>query len=621
MESKTVKYGNYLVNYVYEIVNPQSNFVMAGYFWGKNNVNKNNEDGLTYGQLADRLIEKCKENGCNYFIAEIPEFAQPGGYQKAINYKPTFILETLSIVQPRKVATIDTDMTVEKYPSLFDMDYDFIGFNWYYEPHQIDPYVGMECFDPYVLHTSGGMLVFANTDPSIALLREWKRITDTMPGKAEDRILGIAFNTNMMLPKMRCLWLPLSYFYIPYFYELEDYFDIGKGYQSHFKHLRFSGDSTKKPYRFDQVYKFDVNKNIYIYHPERLTSEEEAAKQGADSDRVPVEFYTETGKKMKCLNEKKGESGLINIPAIYCETSEDQKAFVNTNRLLDVLGYSQLSVHKIKDIPNIPKKLKFNIIDSVMKNDDLIVVFSNTSFVPRTFEHSYLCITRDEKANKAAIIYEIMKTTDKNVLFFENVNMSQDDFEHFMDNEYDPTVDFACINTNAQESSPYLSIYAPNCYDPRSLFTITTDLLYFANNRWGENLLKLWYHDSKKSRDEDRYSLSAVFNRYMYVIYSRVKWFSPFSFCPVTSIFSRRVKGISFDSIVTKYDRNIPLYDFFKQCVDRKPLTKGYGKLDKKQHYTTGKMKSITKTKGIKKDKSVSKKSKRKISVTKKRKA
>ena len=155
MESKTVKYGNYLVNYVYEIVNPESTFVMAGYFWGKNNVNKNNEDGLTYGQLAERLIEKCKENRCNYFIAEIPEFAQPGGYQKAINYKPTFILETLAIVEPRKVATIDTDMTVEKYPSLFDMDYDFMGFNWYYEPHQIDPYVGMECFDPYVLHTSG----------------------------------------------------------------------------------------------------------------------------------------------------------------------------------------------------------------------------------------------------------------------------------------------------------------------------------------------------------------------------------------------------------------------------------------------------------------------------------
>jgi hypothetical protein len=577
---QTVNYGNLTINYVYEIINPSSSFVMGGYFWGKNNVNKNNKDGLTYGQLADRLVEKCKKNNCNYFLAEVPEFSKPGGYQKAINYKPTFILETLKIIHPRKLATIDTDMTVERYPSLFDMDYDFMGYNWYYEPHQIEPEVGpMDCFDPYVLHTSGGMLVFSNTEQSIELLKHWKEASDIMPGKAEDRLLGIVFNSNMMLPKLRCLWLPLSYFYIPYYYELEDEFKIPKKYQHAFSHLNFVKNYTKKSYTFDQVYKFNLKKDIYIHHPESLTTEEEAARQGADNDRIPFQFYIETGKKLKCFNSEKG---LLNNTSIYCDTKEDERSFKNTNNLLEVLGYSK-NVKKIKNIKK-SKHEDFVITRHHINNkDNLVIVFSNSSFVPsKSKNYSYICIERNQKSTKSSIIFNIMNNTNKNVLFFEN--LIHIDLENFMKNHYDPSVDFACINSNSEVKPIYSSYYAPACYDPRSLFAITTDLLYFSNNKLGKNLLKLWDEELTKKtfKFEDRYALSSVFNRFMYIIYSRVKWFSPFIFSPKTRIFKDSINN-NFNSNVTKFDKKIKLYDFFKQCNNKGPLTK-YGNV-LKEHF------------------------------------
>ena len=591
MEQKTVDYGNISINYIYEIINPSSSFVIGGYFWGKNNVNKNNKDGLTYGQLANRLIEKCKKNNCNYFLAEVPDFAKPGGYQKAINYKPTFILETLKIIYPRKLATIDTDMTVERYPSLFDMDYDFIGYNWYYEPHQIEPEVEMmDCFDPYVLHTSGGMLVFANTEPSIELLTQWKQASDIMPGKAEDRLLGTVFNSNMMLPKLRCLWLPLSYFYIPYYYELEDQFKIPKKYQKAFNHLDFVKNYTKKSYRFDQVYKFNLKKNIYIHHPESLTSEEEAARQGADNDRIPFQFYIETGKKLKCLNFEKG---LLNNTSIYCDTKEDEKSFKNTNNLLEVLGYSK-NVKKIKNIKK-SKNGDFTIThhninhNNHNNHNNLLIVFSNSSFVPSNKNYSYICIERNQNTNKSSVIFNIMNKINKNILFFENSLMTQIDFENFMKNHYDSSVDFACVNSNSEVKPVYSSYYAPSCYDPRSLFAITTDLLYFSNNKLGKNLLKLW-DEEISSKFEDRYALSSVFNRFMYVIYSRVKWFNPSVFIPKNRIFreSNNIRN-NFDSNVTKFDKKIKLYDFFKQCNNKRPLTKNGKAL--KEHFITRKLK------------------------------
>lgn len=578
MEERNVLYGDIGVNYRYEIVNKKSKFVICGYFWGKNNVNKNNKDGLTYGQLADRLIHYCKKNKSNYFLAEIPSFAKPGGYQIAINFKPTFILETLPIIYPRKAAVIDTDMTVLKYPSLFDMDYDFMGFNWLYQPHQVFPSLDMNCFDPFVLHTSGGMLVFNQTTPSIKLLRAWKDITDKNPGKAEDRMLSIPFNKDLMLTEMRCLWIPLTYFYIPYFFQIEDVFEIDRKFRKGFKHIK----NFNNEYTFGEFFNIKLNKDVYIHHPEELTSEEQAALQGAASDRVPKEFYIETGKKLKCWN---GEKGLVNMPELYCDNKSDIKSFSFDNKLIDLYGFAKLDKRKL----SIKYKGKYKILsknsysESFIENrlfKNVLVVFSNFRNVINVKNYlsslssniSYVLVDR-KSCNKSYMIHSLIKKFKKNVLFLEgdllsNSNNSKDMIENIMNqlNDICETYDFACINSNADPDG--YKRYAKKCYDPRSLSVLTTDVLFFGNNKFGLNLLKLWNNEDK---NDDRYSLSKAYNKHMYAIYSRSKW----------------LDGLRLG--FRKLDNRVNVYDYFKQCSERRSLRET-GDIDPyRVHYFTGK--------------------------------
>lgn len=579
MEEKTVLYNNnnnsndnIEVNYQYEIVNEKSTFVICGYFWGKNNVNKNNKDGLTYGQLADRLIHYCKKNKTNYFLAEIPSFAKPGGYQQAINFKPSFILETLPIIYPRKAAVMDTDMTVLKYPSLFDMDYDFMGFNWLYQPHQVFPELDMSCFDPYVLHTSGGMLVFNQTTPSIKLLKAWKDITDKNPGKAEDRLLSIPFNKNFMITEMRCLWIPLTYFYIPYFFQMEDVFEINRKFRTAFKHIK----DFNKEHTFGDFFDIKLKKDVYIHHPEELTSEEQAALQGAASDRVPKEFYVETGRKLKCLN---GEKGLVNIPELYCDTKSDVKAFSFDNKLINLYGFAKLDNKKL----SIKCKGKYSVlVKSIKDNNNLLVVFSDIPDIPDIVLKSELYIGNisyvlvDRKGcNKSYLIHSLIKKYKKNVLFLED---QVGDMKNIIDNvmcqmnDMPESYDFACINTN--EDPLGFKRYSKKCYDPRSLSVLTTDVLFFGNNKFGLNLLKLWNNEHhNKKKESDRYSLSKAYNKHMYAIYSRSKW----------------LDGLRLG--FRRLNDKVNVYDYFKQCAERRPL-KETGDIDPYNvHYITGKYK------------------------------
>ena len=582
------------VNYQYEIINEKSTFVMCGYYWGKDNINKNNKDGLTYGDLAQRLINYCKKNKCNYFLAEIPEFARPGGYQIAINFKPTFILQTLPIIYPRKAAVIDTDMTIRKYPSLFDIDYDFIGFNWLYEPHQIFPTLDIECFDPYMMHTSGGMLVFNQTKPAINLLKGWEDITRKNPGKAEDRTISVVFNKNLMLTNTRCLWLPITYFYIPFFYEIEDVYDIPRKFRKEFKHIK----DFKKEHTFGEIFDIKVSRDIFIHHPEQLTSDEQAALQGADSDRVPVEFYIENGRKLKCFNQEKG---LINIPELYCSTKSDIKAFSKTNKLIELNGFAKLYNKKLKP-PTSSKR--YTILKKDIKyNQKYLIVFSNTYDSPgySVYDFSSVFIERPEKCSISYVIYSIMKKFNKNILFIENNSLTNENVKNIINQlEYeDIEYDFSCINTN---SNPvYKNDYAKKCNDTRSLFSLTTDLLYFSNNKWGKNLLKLWHlEQSINKKIDSRYTLSRAYNRYMYAIYSRSKWLDYSSFIPSNNIFDNSLfansssyerQNIYFpDSVVQKFNKKINIYDYFIQCADRRSLLKGYGN-PYQVHFISGKWK------------------------------
>jgi hypothetical protein len=112
------------------IVNPESNFVVVTYWWGKGNLNRNtskpcpedlgpNEQPtkkpIRYEVMINEWIDMCQKVKCNYLVEEFPEFAQPGMYQHAINAKPLFIKAALDACKKDKPKFSTSDQQTGKY--------------------------------------------------------------------------------------------------------------------------------------------------------------------------------------------------------------------------------------------------------------------------------------------------------------------------------------------------------------------------------------------------------------------------------------------------------------------------------------------------------------------------
>jgi hypothetical protein len=138
------------------IINPDSKFVIVTYWWGRGRLNGNTgrpcpdvkkkmiaegiepveeKAGVLFEEMIAAWEKSCADSNCNYMAIECPEFAQPGGYQLAINAKPLFIKKALELCYPRGVVYIDGDMTVNQYPAVFDMpNVDFAARSWNMDP-------------------------------------------------------------------------------------------------------------------------------------------------------------------------------------------------------------------------------------------------------------------------------------------------------------------------------------------------------------------------------------------------------------------------------------------------------------------------------------------------------
>lgn len=212
----------------------------------------------------------CRAAGCNYMAVEYPEFARPGGYQLAINAKPRFIQKALELCQDatggrgghRGVLYIDGDMTINKYPAIFDMeDVDMMARGWHVDPRSSWKHTETSlAVDPYVFETSGGTMFFGTSPESHALLDFWIQ-TSEIPlqfGKADDRLLSLVFTSKRLLLPMKIIQLPVEYLWLTLDYD-------------------YSIETIDRPH-------------IYIEHPECLTSEDTATDRGASSSRTP-KFY------------------------------------------------------------------------------------------------------------------------------------------------------------------------------------------------------------------------------------------------------------------------------------------------------------------------------------------
>ena len=231
--------------------------------------NKLRSDGkLKEPILFETMIENwkntCAAAGCNHMAVEYRRFAQPGGYQIAINAKPLFIRKSLEVLNGRGALYIDGDMIIKKYPSIFDMpNVDFMARGWNIDPRGENQYEKFVCFDPYVLETSGGTMYFSNSPAAKILLKQGELILKkpANKGKADDRMLSVIFAGQHYLPHINTIQLPIEYLWLGDMY-----------------------NNTINPR--------DINKNdIYIEHPECLTGEERASEQSSgSSDRMP-ELY------------------------------------------------------------------------------------------------------------------------------------------------------------------------------------------------------------------------------------------------------------------------------------------------------------------------------------------
>ena len=269
------------------IVNPKSNFVVVTYWWGRGNINRNTQypcaedvrpdrpvtvQAIKYDAMIDDWIALCQRAGCNYLVQEYPQFARPGKYQLAINAKPLFIQRALAACGGRAVVYIDGDMTMNHYPSIFDMKgVDIMARGWNIDPRTNEEQVNGDSdlsFDPYSFETSGGIMYFADTPQAKHVLRLWEELSagPEMQGKADDRILSLLFALHPALYAATSLvQLPIEYLWLTQMY----IYPNGKTYLPS---------------------KYWSEKHIMVAHPACLTTEERALDQGAAKERYP-KFY------------------------------------------------------------------------------------------------------------------------------------------------------------------------------------------------------------------------------------------------------------------------------------------------------------------------------------------
>jgi hypothetical protein len=236
---------------------------------------KEEKDAITFKKMIENFKTKCQAVGCNYFTKEYP-FDRPL-YQAAINGKPAFIkkvLETCKGLGPGgtdlAIVYIDGDMHANKYPTLFDIDnVDFMARNWNIDPRSHKNYIAKEpCVDPFIFETSGGIQYFANTPGSLELLDTWSLSNLANPGKADDRVLSLAFQALKYILPLNCIYLPIEYLWLT---------DIYNDKKAEDANLASS----------------------IVEHPYCLTAEEAAV--GAAASREP-EYYTKLVGDIGCEN-------------------------------------------------------------------------------------------------------------------------------------------------------------------------------------------------------------------------------------------------------------------------------------------------------------------------------
>lgn len=272
--------------------------IFVSYYWGN------------YESKAKILRNKLNSLHIDHDIQYIN--FNPKDYQNNINYKPTFIKKMIR-KHKRPVVYLDIDLTIKKYPKLFDTNYfDIQCINW----NNYKEVMGYT--DPYILETAGGLFYFNNTKQALKLVSQWESwLQGKYKGKSDDRVFSMMFYDTNAIKWCRCNWLPMTYLYIP-----EHYYSAQREKQSVIVHkadltpepkiARIPKDySVHKKTKNCHLIPYTLNKTVYPHTPNTVILQNNQIKQQITSIK-PIQ-----SKKHKQYDVYHHNSKYIIQPNIY----------------------------------------------------------------------------------------------------------------------------------------------------------------------------------------------------------------------------------------------------------------------------------------------------------------
>lgn len=473
------------------IINDKSNFIICTWWWGRFNNNGNTQrpcpyevvddptlkikkNPITFGKMIENWEQKCVKHNCNYMAIEYPEFSKPGMYQTAINYKPTFIKEALKACYPRNVLYIDGDMTINRYPKIFDtQNVDLMVRNWNIDDRENLP--RNICFNPYTIELSGGTMFFSQTETSKKILDSWIDITDLPENekKADDTILSVTLSKSKYLMSANIIALPVEFLWLSLEYN----------------------DSIPEN-------KFMKNK-IQIEHPECLSSEDFAMEisGSSENDRVAKGYNYYIDSKRDC-RYRKGDF----YEYIYFDNKSTTNTFypyldiIHENKLVNVIPFSEKfgKYNKIAD----DNKERMKRVTRQTQED--FVIISLDYDILNKFDNIHI---KNKKEKVIPIILKYLKNK-QNVIFdknFESVTPLKRVIKLKDDND---EIEFICKNLNreAKRSQKEFTVEIDSTYP-----------MYFSCNN------KILYNLLEMSTNFDAFE--RIFNKsYMFLSRIRCQW-------------------------------------------------------------------------------------------------
>jgi len=428
-----------------EIINPDSNFVVVTYWWGRGVLNKNTQrpcpedredilewegareyllkdlkkknpaateadisqsmlddeikavlknynqtwkEPIKYDEMIDEWISACKKNKCNFLAEEYPEFAVKGGYQHAVNFKPYFIDLALAACYPRGVLYIDGDMHIKKYPGIFNAsEVDYMARGWNTDP-RVAPW-SKPCFDPYTFETSGGTMFFGNTYYGRLLLKLWQKDILRNPGKADDRIISQTIMREKLLAPLSMIQLPIEYLWMT----LD--FDI-----------------------IFKKYKRDISrKNVTITHPECLTGEERAEKDSNQvSTRIPRAYTRTVENRLSCKSDEIIYEYIQFTDKADIGPFKDYDSWLETNNVVKVVPFAKkYGTHN----KTVAENIKLIQGTEILVHDNLVLVSEqdiNSVSLHKTTKRDLTSTILKYLLNKQHVVYVPGKTRSVRVV-------------------------------------------------------------------------------------------------------------------------------------------------------------------------------------------------------------